>query len=55
MTDSGPVLVVTNLDDPTADVVISELHDRGVPGGRVGSGGLPPPQAVAGTLTANRG
>ncbi|MEU3863002.1 ATP-grasp ribosomal peptide maturase, partial [Streptomyces sp. NPDC028722] len=38
MTDTRPVLVVTSLHDPTADVVIRELHDRGVPVVRFDSG-----------------
>ena len=42
MTDNPrPVLVVTNLDDPTADLVIDELHGRGVPVGRFDSGDFP--------------
>lgn len=39
--DSRPVLVVTNLDDPTADLVIAELHGRGVPVVRLDSGDFP--------------
>ena len=39
--DDRPVLVVTNLDDPTADFVIVELHDRGVPVVRFDSGDFP--------------
>jgi len=39
--DDRPVLVVTNLDDPTADFVIAELHDRGVPVVRFDSGDFP--------------
>ncbi|MDX3760019.1 ATP-grasp ribosomal peptide maturase [Streptomyces sp. AK02-04a] len=39
--DDRPVLVVTNLDDPTADIVIAELHDRGVPVVRFDSGDFP--------------
>ncbi|WP_440581825.1 ATP-grasp ribosomal peptide maturase [Streptomyces djakartensis] len=35
------MLVVTSLNDPTADVVISELHDRGVPVVRFDSGDFP--------------
>lgn len=31
MTDSGPVGIVTEVDDVTADMVITELHARGVP------------------------
>ncbi|MEU0198571.1 MULTISPECIES: ATP-grasp ribosomal peptide maturase [unclassified Streptomyces] len=53
MTDSGPVLVVTNLDDPTADVVISELHGRDVPVVRFDSGDLPHALSVAATITSN--
>ncbi|MFJ8308757.1 MULTISPECIES: ATP-grasp ribosomal peptide maturase [unclassified Streptomyces] len=39
--DERPVLVVTNLDDPTADFVIAELHGRGVPVVRFDSGDFP--------------
>ncbi|MCQ4043869.1 ATP-grasp ribosomal peptide maturase [Streptantibioticus rubrisoli] len=39
--DPRPVLVVTNLDDPTADLVIDELHGRGVPVVRFDSGDFP--------------
>ncbi|MFH8288878.1 ATP-grasp ribosomal peptide maturase [Streptomyces sp. NPDC018059] len=39
--DDRPVLVVTNLDDPTADLVIVELHDRGVPVVRFDAGDFP--------------
>ncbi|MFH9587108.1 ATP-grasp ribosomal peptide maturase [Streptomyces luteogriseus] len=53
MSDLGPVLVVTNLDDPTADVVISELHDRGVPVVRFDSGDFPHALSVAATITSN--
>ncbi|MEU7165496.1 ATP-grasp ribosomal peptide maturase [Streptomyces morookaense] len=41
MSDPRPVLVVTNLDDPTADLVIAELHDRDVPVVRFDSGDFP--------------
>ncbi|MGA5063308.1 ATP-grasp ribosomal peptide maturase [Streptomyces sp. NPDC054932] len=34
-------MVVTNLEDPTADLVIAELHDRGVPVVRLDSGDFP--------------
>ncbi|MGW3076373.1 MULTISPECIES: ATP-grasp ribosomal peptide maturase [unclassified Kitasatospora] len=40
-TDTGPVAVVTNLQDPTADLVIAELHDRGVPVVRFDAGDFP--------------
>ncbi|SBT90471.1 ATP-grasp ribosomal peptide maturase, SAV_5884 family [Streptomyces sp. DI166] len=53
MSDAGPVLVVTNLDDPTADVVITELHDRGVPVVRFDSGDFPHALSVAATITSN--
>ncbi|MEU6916388.1 ATP-grasp ribosomal peptide maturase [Streptomyces olindensis] len=53
MTDSGPVLVVTNLDDPTADVVISELHGRDVPVVRFDSGDFPHALSVAATITSH--
>ncbi|MGC9441627.1 ATP-grasp ribosomal peptide maturase [Streptomyces sp. WG5] len=52
MTDAGPVLVVTNLDDPTADVVISELHDREVPVVKLDSGDFPYALSVAATITS---
>ncbi|MER8002103.1 ATP-grasp ribosomal peptide maturase [Streptomyces sp. NPDC095613] len=60
MTDTRPVLVITNLDDPTADVVIDELHGRGVPVVRFDSGDFPAslsveaeitPDGIRGTLT----
>ncbi|MFD7663245.1 ATP-grasp ribosomal peptide maturase [Streptomyces sp. NPDC059788] len=41
MTAPRPVAVVTNLDDPTADLVIAELHDRGIPIVRFDSGDFP--------------
>ncbi|MFD3875416.1 ATP-grasp ribosomal peptide maturase [Streptomyces sp. NPDC058623] len=60
MTHDGPVLVVTNLDDPTADLVIDELHGRGVPVVRFDSGDFPTtlsftahftPHGIQGSLT----
>ncbi|WP_175411977.1 ATP-grasp ribosomal peptide maturase [Streptomyces sp. TRM64462] len=51
MTDLGPVLVVTMIDDPTADLVMSELHDRGVPVVRLDSGDFPGTLSVAATIT----
>ncbi|QNP70496.1 ATP-grasp ribosomal peptide maturase [Streptomyces roseirectus] len=51
MSDLGPVLVVTNLDDPTADVVIGELHGRGVPVVRFDSGDFPHALSLAATIT----
>lgn len=53
MSDLGPVLVVTNLDDPTADVVISALHDRGVPVVRFDSGDFPHALSLTATITSN--
>ena len=38
---SRPVVVVTNLDDATTDLVIAELYDRGVPVVRFDSGDFP--------------
>ncbi|WP_446039314.1 ATP-grasp ribosomal peptide maturase [Streptomyces sp. SID1121] len=49
----GPVLVVTNLDDPTADLVIRELHDRDVPVVRLDSGDFPYALSVAATITTD--
>ncbi|WP_406060902.1 ATP-grasp ribosomal peptide maturase [Streptomyces sp. NBC_01077] len=46
-----PVLVVTMIDDPTADLVIGELHDRGVPVVRLDSGDFPATLSFAATLT----
>ncbi|MBL3670576.1 ATP-grasp ribosomal peptide maturase [Streptomyces sp. M2CJ-2] len=51
MTDTSPVLVVTNLDDPTTDLVIDELHRRSVPVVRFGSGDFPGTLSFAATLT----
>ncbi|QTD96220.1 ATP-grasp ribosomal peptide maturase [Streptomyces cyanogenus] len=53
MNDPRPVLVVTCLNDPTADVVISELHDRGVPVVRFDSGDFPHALSVAATITTD--
>ncbi|MGI5254142.1 ATP-grasp ribosomal peptide maturase [Actinacidiphila glaucinigra] len=49
--NDGLVLVVTNLDDPTTDLVISELHGRGVPVVRFDSGDFPATLSVAATIT----
>ncbi|MFF4815267.1 ATP-grasp ribosomal peptide maturase [Kitasatospora sp. NPDC001309] len=52
MTNPGPVLVVTNLDDPTTDLVIDELHDRGTaPVVRFDSGDFPTTLSFAATIT----
>ncbi|MGW7433319.1 ATP-grasp ribosomal peptide maturase [Streptomyces sp. NPDC054861] len=51
MTDTRPVLVVTSLYDPTADVVISELHDRDVPVVRLDSGDFPASLSVEAEIT----
>jgi ATP-grasp ribosomal peptide maturase len=47
----SPVLVVTSLHDPTADVVIRELHDRGVPVVRLDSGDFPATLSVEAEIT----
>ncbi|AMW11595.1 hypothetical protein A4E84_20115 [Streptomyces qaidamensis] len=46
-----PVLVVTSLHDPTADVVIGELHGRGVPVVRLDSGDFPASLSVEAEIT----
>ncbi|MFJ4526190.1 ATP-grasp ribosomal peptide maturase [Streptomyces sp. NPDC088810] len=51
MTDTRPVLVVTSLHDPTADVVIRELHGRGVPVVRFDSGDFPASLSVQAEIT----
>ncbi|WP_369389384.1 MvdC/MvdD family ATP grasp protein [Streptomyces sp. CG1] len=51
MSDPRPVLVVTSLYDPTADVVIRELHDRGVPVVRLDSGDFPASLSVEAEIT----
>ncbi|MET8454134.1 ATP-grasp ribosomal peptide maturase [Streptomyces sp. NPDC005209] len=51
MTDTRPVLVVTNLNDPTADVVIAELHDRDVPVVRFDSGDFPASLSLEAEIT----
>jgi ATP-grasp ribosomal peptide maturase len=48
----GSVLVVTNLDDPTTDLVIEELHGRGVPVVRFDSGDFPSTLSFAATITS---
>ncbi|MFG2715269.1 ATP-grasp ribosomal peptide maturase [Streptomyces goshikiensis] len=53
MTDSGPVLVVTNLDDPTTDLVIEELHGRDVPVVRFDSGDFPTTLSFDAVITAD--
>jgi ATP-grasp ribosomal peptide maturase len=55
VTDQRPVLVVTNLDDPTTDLVINELHRRGVPVVRLDSGDFPTTLSVAATITTEDG
>jgi ATP-grasp ribosomal peptide maturase len=44
-------LVVTSLHDPTADVVITELHDRGIPVVRLDSGDFPASLSVEAEIT----
>ncbi|MFV0132797.1 ATP-grasp ribosomal peptide maturase [Streptomyces sp. HMX87] len=51
MSDPRPVLVVTSLHDPTADVVISELHGRDVPVVRLDSGDFPASLSVEAEIT----
>ncbi|WP_327263050.1 ATP-grasp ribosomal peptide maturase [Streptomyces sp. NBC_01232] len=51
MSRSGPVLVVTMKDDPTADLVIRELHGREVPVVRLDSGDFPATLAFAAYVT----
>nr|WP_202487290.1 ATP-grasp ribosomal peptide maturase [Streptomyces sp. SID8354] len=46
-------MVVTNLDDPTTDLVIDELHGRGVPVVRFDSGDFPATVSVAATFTGD--
>lgn len=50
MTRPGPVLIVTMVDDPTADLVIDELYDRGVPVVRLDSGDFPAALSLAATI-----
>ncbi|GAA0947793.1 hypothetical protein GCM10009574_021980 [Streptomyces asiaticus] len=47
----APVMVVTNLDDPTTDLVIEELHGRGISVVRFDSGDFPATLSVAATIT----
>lgn len=51
MSDPRPVLVVTSLHDPTADVVIRELHGRDIPVVRFDSGDFPASLSVAAEIT----
>ncbi|KJK50081.1 ATP-grasp ribosomal peptide maturase [Streptomyces sp. NRRL F-4428] len=54
MSRSGSVLVVTMKDDPTADLVIHELHDRDVPVVRLDSGDFPATLSFAAYITPDR-
>ncbi|MEU0167721.1 ATP-grasp ribosomal peptide maturase [Streptomyces iakyrus] len=47
------MLVVTSLHDPTADVVTSELHGRGVPVVRLDSGDFPASLSVEAEITGH--
>ena len=51
MIDTRPVLVVTSLNDPTADVVIRELHGRDIPVVRLDSGDFPASLSVEAEIT----
>ncbi|WP_316745924.1 ATP-grasp ribosomal peptide maturase [Streptomyces sp. MK7] len=51
MNEPRPVLVVTTLYDPTADVVIAELHDRDIPVVRLDSGDFPASLSVEAEIT----
>ncbi|MFD3590499.1 ATP-grasp ribosomal peptide maturase [Streptomyces sp. NPDC058683] len=53
MTNQSAVLIVTGLYDPTADVVIRELHDRGVPVMRFDSGDFPASLSVEAEITSD--
>ncbi|MBT2468936.1 ATP-grasp ribosomal peptide maturase [Streptomyces sp. ISL-66] len=53
MSDDRPVLVVTNLDDPTTDLVVDELHDRDIPVMRFDSGDFPTTLSFEATITAD--
>ncbi|MFJ3822661.1 ATP-grasp ribosomal peptide maturase [Streptomyces nodosus] len=51
MNDPRPVLVVTSLYDPTADVVVRELHGRDVPVVRFDAGDFPASLSVEAEIT----
>ncbi|OXS31196.1 ATP-grasp ribosomal peptide maturase [Streptomyces sp. XY006] len=51
MSGPRPVLVVTSLHDPTADVVINELHGRDVPVVRLDSGDFPASLSLEAEIT----
>ncbi|MEU2296150.1 ATP-grasp ribosomal peptide maturase [Streptomyces antibioticus] len=53
MTEARPVLVVTSLHDPTADVVIRELYDRDIPVVRLDSGDFPASLSVEAEITTH--
>ena len=55
MATASPVLVVTNLDDPTADLVIDELTGRGVPVVRFDAGDFPAMLSVTARAGESRG
>ncbi|MGX2997060.1 ATP-grasp ribosomal peptide maturase [Streptomyces sp. JNUCC 64] len=53
MRPTDPVLVVTMIDDPTADLVIRELYERDVPVVRLDSGDFPATLSVEATITGD--
>lgn len=53
--DSSPVLVVTQVDDSTADTVIGQLNKRGVPVVRFDSADFPRQLALAARVGGERG
>ncbi|WP_427888498.1 ATP-grasp ribosomal peptide maturase [Kribbella sp. GL6] len=53
--DARPVLVMTEMDDPTADMVIEELNDRDVPIVRFDSSDFPTSLGVAADINGLRG
>ncbi|MFC9595612.1 ATP-grasp ribosomal peptide maturase [Streptomyces sp. NPDC056944] len=53
MNSTRSVLIVTSLDDPTADLVIAELAERGVPVMRFDSGDFPATLSVAATIASD--
>jgi ATP-grasp ribosomal peptide maturase len=54
-TDGRPVLVVTQVDDMTADLVISELHSRGVPVVRFDSADFPHALTISAEIGGGHG
>ena len=55
MTDDRPVVIVTGLDDPTADMVALALHELGVPVARLDHADFPQKLALSARIGGRGG